>query len=257
METEFVWACFGLFHIFFCFCDDCVHGVVARRPKTMSDVFVRHLLGIAIGQICGGAGFQSMRSEPLRTMQDITEMYILQLSQTCQSLAEVAKRRSVNLCDVSRAFGLHEVKLVELDLFLHEVEEIPFMGPIIETIPRKRENTVFDNASKIPLHMDRISDIRELEMASKSSTAETTANVSPVKANSATALIKTATTSSQVLNAYRKAVKTVDQTIQRVPLSSSMAIDEVSRTLVEHTNDRMISQESESLKFKIKLGGGD
>jgi histone H3/H4 len=223
----------------------------------MSDSFARHLLGISIGQICEGAGFQSMRREPLRTLQDVMERYILQLSQICQSLAEVGERRSVNLCDVVRAFELHRVKLIELDLFLHEVDEIPFMGPTIESIPQKHEsNMVCDSLTKIPLHMDKIADIKELETISHN-VIETPTASTPVKPKLGPILPET--TSSRILDAYRKAVKTIDQTFYREPLSSFMVIDEISGPLIDHQDNigRMVSQDSESLKLKIKLGGGD
>ena len=226
----------------------------------MSHVFIRQLLNIAIGQICGGTGFQAMKSDSLHTLEDIVEMYILQLSRTCQSLAEIGKRRIVNFSDVARAFEWHQVKLVELDLFLHEVEEIPFLGPLISTIPLKHEfSTLYDTneGKKIPLRIDQVPKLGELESSiSNGLTDEISTTSSSIRPISPTMTSeKTTILSPNVLEAYRKAVKTADQTVHQLFTPLSMVItDEASRGHIDVVGrERTIIHESEPLKLKIKL----
>jgi histone H3/H4 len=230
----------------------------------MSDVFIRQLLNIAIGQICGSAGFQAMKSESLHTLQDLVELYILQLSRTCQSLAEIGKRKLVNFSDVTRAFEWHQVKLVELELFLHEVEEIPFLGPLVSTIPLKKHGfSIFYETideGNMSLRIDQIPKLRELESSSittKSSLTDEIPTTSPLTTHplSVTAVpAKTTTLPPNILEAYRKAVQTADQTIHRMfAPSSSITTDEVSRSHTDLGRERTMVRESEPLKLKIKL----
>ncbi|ELU12136.1 hypothetical protein CAPTEDRAFT_39082, partial [Capitella teleta] len=105
----------------------------------MSEAFSRHVLRVAVAQICQSLGWNAVQTSPMELMTDVLERYLLELGKYTHRYCEQFGRTEPNLDDLGLAFQEMGISVPELKDYLKHVDPLPFACEVPQ-FPVPREN---------------------------------------------------------------------------------------------------------------------